>query len=150
MRRWPTTILTLLLISVIFVPAAGATSHPSGGITVTVTEDGTGTPVTNILFVLERDDGASWSSTTAETSPGVFAITNLAPGAYFVRTSQIDNAYVAEWYDDVPVWDQASATAVTVTDGGNVPISVRLARACALFGTAEDEDTGAFVPGYSS
>jgi S-layer homology domain len=29
MRRWPTTMLTLLLISVIFVPVAGGTSHPS-------------------------------------------------------------------------------------------------------------------------
>ncbi len=147
MRRWPTLILTLSVVAVIFAPVAGAGAHPNGTITVTVTEDGTSTPISNVTFGLERVDGASWSATTTETSPGVFAITDLAPGEYYLQTIQIDNTHVSEWYDDAPIWDQASATTVTVTDSVNVPLSVSLARAGALFGTAEDEDTGAFVPG---
>lgn len=139
--------LTLLLISVIFVPIAGATSHPTGAITVTVTEDGTGTPISNVMFDLERVDGATFSATTSETSPGVYAVTDLAPGDYYVRTIQIDNTHVTEWYNDEPVWNQSSATAVTVTNGGNLPLSVGLAPAGALFGKTEDQDTMTIVPG---
>ncbi|NOX22325.1 MAG: hypothetical protein GXP36_04415 [Actinobacteria bacterium] len=147
MRRWPTTILTLVLLSVIFVPAAGATSHPVGAITVTVTEDGTGTPISNMLFSLERVDGAFWSATTTETSPGVFALTDLETGDYYLRSIQIDNTHVAEWYNDVPSWDKPSAAIITVTDAGNVPLSVSLEPAGALFGKTENENTMAVIPG---
>jgi len=92
-----------------------------GTITGTVTAAGTGAPLANLQVQVYDASGGPAGGGVATNASGVYVVTGLAPGTYYVRTS---NAfpYLDELYEDLPCPGGScppvtTGTAIIVTAG---------------------------------
>ena len=103
--------------------AATANIHfgltPGGTITGLVTNTATGTPLAS-LVVQVFASGGGWAANATTNGAGVYAVTGLATGTYYVRTTN-SLPYVDELYDSLPCpggnCTMAAGTGVSVTAG---------------------------------
>jgi ribosomal protein L30E len=118
---------------------------PAGSITGTVTVEGTGTPLANITVYVYNSSNVSQGTVTTNVS-GVYTKTSLAPGTYYVRTSNA-LGYLDELYNNLPcvggTCTATSGTGVAVTAGGTTGgIDFALALGGTITGTVSVEGTG--------
>ena len=107
------------------VAAGAATANidfgltPGGTIAGLVTDAATGTPLAN-LAVQVYAAGGGWVATGTTNGAGVYTVTGLAPGTYYVRTSN-SFPYVDRLYDNLPCpggnCTVTAGTGVSVTAG---------------------------------
>ena len=107
------------------VAAGAATANidfgltPGGTITGLVTDAATGTPLAN-LAVQVYAAGGGWAATATTNGSGVYTVTGLATGTYYVRTTN-SFPFVDKLYNDVPCpganCTLAAGTGVNVTAG---------------------------------
>lgn len=115
-RRLPSLGLALLVLSALPAPAS---AQATGGISGTVTDAATGAPLGGVSILVYRALGDPAGQDGTDYS-GIYTVSGLAPGAYYVRTSA-GAPYVDKLYDDLPcpihVCAPTGGTAVNVTAG---------------------------------
>ena len=89
-----------------------------------------------------QPDGTPYGFAYTTDTSGVYHITGLPAGQYYVGTSN-DAGYIDEWYNDIPVpgnWDpvEAEATKVNVTSGNATSINFALATGKSISGTVKN------------
>ena len=118
---------------------------PGGTVTGTVTDSATGVPLANVS-VQVRTAGHEVVASAMTNASGVYTVTLLAAGTYYVLTSNT-SSHLDELYRDVPCPGGScaltSGTGVAVTDGGTTSgIDLGLARGGTITGTVTDAGTG--------
>ena len=71
------------------------------------------------VWVDAYDDATNLVDSGFTASDGIYEITNLPAGAYYLRTDVIGANFIDEWYDDIPATGAGvpgAATAVSVSD----------------------------------
>ncbi|MBK9240418.1 MAG: hypothetical protein IPL75_09130 [Acidobacteria bacterium] len=123
-----------LVLSLALVAAALFTSSSlrsaafTGTIAGTVTEDSGSTPLVGITVTAYNSSG-SWMGSDTTIAGGVDDIPGLAPGTYYVRTSN-SAGYVDEAWDDqecVACNVQTTGAPVVVVDSATTTIDFELA-----------------------
>jgi M6 family metalloprotease-like protein len=119
---------------------------PYGTITGTVTNAGTAAPLANVSVRVYNASGSAYTTATTNAS-GVYVMTNLAAGTYYVRTSN-SLGYVDELYDNLPCPGGActvtTGTGVSVTAGATASgINFGLAMGGTITGTVKNDWTAA-------
>jgi hypothetical protein len=115
-----------------------------GTITGTVTDAVTSAPIAGITVQVLNSRGAGGIRSINTDGSGVYTLTGLPAGSYFVRTRDSVN-YADELYDNIPylVGDVSIGTAVAVTAGGTqTGINFALAPGGTITGTVTDLGTG--------
>jgi alpha-tubulin suppressor-like RCC1 family protein/uncharacterized surface anchored protein len=120
---------------------------PAGSISGTVTDAGSGAPLSGVTVTIYSAAGTSIGSATTNPS-GAFTRTGLAPGTYYVRTSN-SLGYIDELYSDLPCPvgtcpPFAAGASVAVTAGtATSDISFALALGGTVTGSVTDATSGA-------
>lgn len=131
-----------LVLSLALVAAALFTSSSlrsaafTGTIAGTVTEDSGSTPLVGITVTAYNSSG-SWMGSDTTIAGGVYDIPGLAPGTYYVRTSN-SAGYVDEAWDDqecVACNVQTTGAPVVVVDSATTTIDFELALGGTISGT---------------
>jgi 5-hydroxyisourate hydrolase-like protein (transthyretin family) len=117
-----------------------------GGITGTVTDAGTGAPLSGVSVSVYNSSGSSMGSVSTNTS-GVYTTSGLPAGTYYVRTSNY-LGFLDELYNNLPCpggrCTVTSGTGVGVTAGATTGgINFGLATGGRISGTVTDATTGA-------
>ncbi|NIA01617.1 MAG: hypothetical protein GWO83_00555 [Bacteroidia bacterium] len=130
----------------------------TGAITGTITEEGTGTPLSGV-WVDIYDSGGNWTSWGSTNTSGVYTSSSgLATGDYFLRTYDY-TGHINELYDDILClgWcTMTSGTPVSVTDAATTSgIDFALTPGGRISGTVTKEGTsnpisGLYVEIYDS
>ena len=113
-----------------------------GSISGTVTEEGTGAPITSCSITAYDAATDDYLESGNTDSLGNYTIGGLVTGEYKVRFSPYDEVHVREWYNDKP--SQSSADPVPVNapfDTGGVDAA--LAVGGSISGMVTEEGTGA-------
>lgn len=116
----------------------------TGVITGTITEQGTGTPLSGV-WVDIYDSGGGWTWSGPTNASGVYTSNSgLTTGDYFVRT-YAEDGHINELYDDIQClgWcTMTSGTPVSVTDGATTSgIDFALTPGGRISGTVTEEGT---------
>lgn len=119
-----------------------------GSITGTVTEDGTGDPLSGVaVIVRDANNGAYAIGTTL--ADGTYTAGGLPTGTYYATT--FDDDYLDELYDDLVCpasCDPTLGTSIAVTLGATTSgIDFSLSSGGAVTGTITDAATGVPLPG---
>ncbi len=95
-------------------PDIDAVLQKGGGITGAVTAEGSGDPLQDVSVYL-YDSGGDYVSSTSVDSNGLYTLTLLASGVYYVRFNPYgtSDSYISEYYDNQ--LDLLSADPITVT-----------------------------------
>jgi len=141
--------IAFLLLGCTAEPAA---AQPTGGITGTVTDVASGAPLPNVSEACSTAIG-SYAGTAYSESSGVYALSGLAPGTYYLRTVEYP-PYLAELYDDLLCsGGTCSPTAGTpvVVAAGQVTGAVNFAlqEGGTITGQVTDAGTGAPLAGIT-
>jgi len=137
---------TLIAVAVGAVTSAiNFALSPGGGITGTVTDASTGTPLGGVTVQVFSSTGAQLASVASNAS-GVYSFVGLAPGNYFVRTfvSAALN-YVDEAYNNIPCVPCTITTTTPVAvvgTGTTAGINLALSPGATITGTIVDAGTG--------
>lgn len=132
------------------VVSAGATTpgidfalHRGGSITGSVTEDGTGDPLSDVLIIV-RDANSGIRAITTTLADGTYTAGGLPTGTYYAETHS--DTHADELYDDAPCTsscDTSDGTPISVTVGVTTPgIDFALSPAGSVAGTITDAVTG--------
>ena len=117
--------------------------HRGGSITGTVTEDGTGDPLSGVAVIVSDASFGTYTITTT-LADGTYTAGGLPTGSYYART--YNQTHADELYDDVPCTSQcdtADGTPIAVTVGVTTPgIDFALAHGGSVAGTIADAVTG--------
>ncbi len=133
---------------------AGSTSQgidatmqpPITGLTGTVTDATTGTPIPGVCAYLYNTAGQRTSDPgSCADSAGSFVMPVATPGTYVVGYLDPSGAHVTTWSGGGT--SEASATPVTVSAGTSTNASVAMGEVQAVTGTVTDTTTGAPVAG---
>jgi len=104
--------------------ADAALTNPTGAVTGTITETGTGTPVAGaVVAVMRYDDGHPYAGTTTDTA-GHYRITGLEPDNYFIVSAMPAGTHAPGFYDAATTIDDADT--VTVTAGATTTADIPL------------------------
>ena len=104
--------------------ANAALTNPTGAVTGTITETGTGTPVADaVVAVMRYDDGHPYAGTTTDTA-GHYRITGLEPDNYFIVSAMPAGTHAPGFYDAATTIDDADTVTVTAgaTTTANIPL----------------------------
>lgn len=124
-----------------------------GSIAGTVIDESSGTPIDSITVEVLTAEG-NFAGSTNTYNGGTYSVGGLAPGDYFVKTSNYSD-FQDEFYDDVAVCtdgtaDACGATLVTVTsDLATTAIDFALVRLGKISGHVRDDVTGLPIEAYS-
>ncbi len=137
---------------IVYVTAPNETSYIDaaldigGGISGTVTEEGTGTPLENCWVYAYEASTGNWAGSEHTDSSGNYAIGALATGNYKVSFSPDDGMHIREWYDDRQDQENADPVLVTAPDETS-GIDAELAVGGSISGTVTEEGTGTPIVG---
>jgi hypothetical protein len=139
----------LLVLALLLGALSGrAEAQSTGGISGTVTDAGTTAPLAGVIVYIYDESGSNWVFGMTDVS-GVYTVTGLVAGTYYVRTSNV-LGYIDELYDNLPCSSGGSCsvttgTGVSVTAGATASgIDFGLAVGGTITGTVTD--TGAAAP----
>jgi len=128
--------LAIAFIGTILASPIGAGAGTIAGI-VTNTS---GSPIP-MVWVDAYDVNTNWIDSSFTDIDGTYAVTNLPPELYYVRTFVLFGWYIDEWYDDVPVNGYeipAAAQPVAVTTGITAGVNFGLTEGGAIRGVVTD------------
>jgi len=142
----PVTVVPGVATSGVDAVLAQETSS-TGSISGTVTEEGTGTPISSIV-VWAYDLSGDWVDYVSPSSDGTYSIGGLAPGDYKVEFTdramklgdEPSGIYIDEWYDDAANFD--SADTISVVAGATTTVNAQLTVGGSITGQVTAEGTG--------
>ena len=135
-------------------PGINAALGSGGSISGTVTDEGTGAPLSGIdvsAYHQQQGPGAPWDFQVERTTTdgaGAYSLRGLRTANYEVYFRDPSGTYAFEWYNDKG-WIE-SGDLVSVTGGSDTPnIDAPLGLGGSISGTVTDESTGEPLPGIA-
>lgn len=126
-----------------------ATLDPAGILVGAVTDDASGTPLTDICVAALADSGSDFAITSTDAN-GDYRIGNLAPGSYFLAALDCGAPFThqSEIYDNLSfINPQSAPTAVTTTANQTSTADFALAEGGELSGSVVASHLGRGVAG---
>lgn len=145
----------LAIACIVFAPVAARAQ--TGTIAGTVVEDGTSTPLfgsgaQRFFITAYTSDGHAAATADTVAPTGRYQITNLAPGAYFVKASTTPG-YVLELYNNIAcIAEDCPVTAgapVTVVAGATTTVDFSLAKGGTITGSVQRAENGSGIGGLT-